>query len=117
MKASPGYRRFISKQEITDCMCGQQRMLPETNDLLRKLSLNVDGIDDLMKYQSMISISPKLSEFPMIDVHSCGYVYSVFRCDPIHTCSAGTSPSLKNCVSLLLNDDMWKTSNLTTKKG
>lgn len=67
------------------------RSIQKTADMLRKVSLNEDSVEDFTEDWSMIPITTIWSEFQMIGLLSCANLYLEFQCEPMHTCSDGMS--------------------------
>lgn len=66
--ASPFPICIVSERKLVDWKGGQPRTLVETAGMLGKLSLERDGVDDVMKNRSLIAIPSILAGFPTLGV-------------------------------------------------
>lgn len=99
------FRCLISQGNLANRIFGDKRTLVDTIRLLKKLNEGGNSVKDDMKLCSMFYIPPILSKFPLLGLHGCIDIYSVFRPEPVHELSLSVSKRIKECVVQMFRYD------------
>lgn len=119
---APCHNCLVRREDMADSTFARRRTLRETLELLENIRIargteSPGAVVEQLDERSMLSIRPVLSNFPLVGIHSCVDLYTIFRFEPMHGLSLGVSKLLKECAIALLGDSSRASSSMVTGKG